>query len=333
MWKTCAAFSGVWYDNRMEKNAALRNKSRRIKWFTIGVPLLVWVVTTGISLTRNNEKVQQLYNTSETSLRILTVVISLPVLAIWLAVAFAAVSFTIYSLRISKAQEAHGYRYLAYGLYATLASFVASNLLNLWQPHFSDTGQLAGFTALRTYVSILFSLLFFWLFYRASVQLMRTLKKKEAPTSKLPVKIILSVSVLTALLTILIYQNPNRTTSSSDLINPTYGVSDVLIFFTIILPYAISWFFGLSALNNIRMYMQQVDGIIFKRLFRNFVQGISAVILLSIGLQFLSQFSESFVGSSLNFILLLVSLILLVLVVAYFKVAQAGKQLDRIETA
>jgi hypothetical protein len=130
----------------------------------------------------------------------------------------------------------------------------------------------------------------------------------------------------------LILGNQYRTVSNVPTIRPSYGVSDTLIFLTIVPQYLIGWLAGLVALLNLVLFQRKVTGIIYRQFFGDFAFGFSMIIGMSIFLQFFNQASAYLNRISLNNILIIVYVILAVIVVGYLFMAKGAKKLLKLET-
>jgi hypothetical protein len=305
------------------------SKLKNTKLIVYGSTLAVWLATNALNLTSDVSQSAEKFQTSVLKLKIIQILITLPVLVIYLSVSYAVVHFIKYQRKIKNAPEGEGYGYLTKALIATLASFLLSSVINAYRTY--KYGSSVEFTAVdsaRIYVGIIVGLAVFWFFYQGSLRLAQTLKDKPL---KLPLWLYAVLGTISALFTFLVFNNPNRTFAEG--VRPTYGVSDPYIFFTIVIPLILSWTLGLFAVFYLIYYSRQVKGIIFRQLFSKLAKALVAIISLNIGLQLLSQFSDSLAGASLSIVLLLIAVILIVMAWAYYLVAQAAKSLHKIEVA
>src|SRR3989344_4832982 len=60
-------------------------------------------------------------------------------------------------------------------------------------------------------------------------------------------------------------------------------------FFTIVLPYIVSWLLAFSALFNLSLFYQNISGTVYKKSLKYFTLGLSAVVTLTVFLQVVSQ--------------------------------------------
>lgn len=294
--------------------------------------LVTWLISLAVSQSQSYSSLITQYDISEVSARALLFVISLPVLIVYFAIAFAFIRFYTYAVRIKKSDEGPGYNSLAMALLVSLVSLFLSSLLsNLRIQMFgTEDRQTHIVDYVSLYSQIGLALATFYLLHQGSKQLLQSLGSKAR--TGLGLRSAIGFSLLSATFVYAVFQNPIRTASGDPSVRATYGVNDVLILITVILPYLISWLLGISAYFNLRSYAKKVSGIIYKQIIGTFAAGMGIIIFLTIGLQFLTQISESFRNSGLSVILSIVSFILIAIVVGYLKVAQAAKKLDAIET-
>jgi hypothetical protein len=292
----------------------------------------LWVFTTVSSLTRDVSESVERYNVSVEYLRAIQVVLALPLLFIYAAVAFAAVTFVVYSYRISSSKEGSGYSDLSTGLMLTVGSFVLSGLFGVVAYNYIDTPSETTFTIVRNYANLLIGLGIYFYFYIGSAKLISTLKNVSSKLVRNQQIAQFAVLVFGSIYTYFVFQNPYRTVSSNPDITPVYGLPDALILVTIIIPYLFSWLLGATATVNLFYYSKNVVGIIYKKIFEKLAKGFVLIITLTISLQIVSQFSDYWAQIGLNSILGVIGIIFAVLIVAYLQFGSAAKKLDKIET-
>jgi hypothetical protein len=291
----------------------------------------LWVLTTALSLSQDISESVERYETTVSSIRAIQVSIALPILFIYLALSFAAVTFAIYAHRITQSKEGGGYKDLASGLMLTIVGFIISALLNAFSVANEELASETSFIIVGNYASILVSIAIYWFFWRGSNKLLSTLKSVKGLAKKVMTGRVF-ILLASVIYTYLVFQNPYRTVSSDELIKPVFSLPDILIFLTIIIPYVVTWLLAITATVNIGYYAKNVQGIIFKRLFKNIANGFALIVGLSISLQIIGQFSSFWAGSGLNIILGVISVIFIALVAAYAQFGLAAKKLDRLET-
>lgn len=302
----------------------------QLKSITYFAVVLVWAISTGWGLFQSVSEGAARYNTSELFIRGIQVFISLPLLFIYLSVAFAAVTFLIYTSRITNTKEHKGYKLLTTGLFLTLASYLVSGILGIIQQKLTGDA-INHFIIARNAVTIILGLITYGVFYQGSRYLLTTLKSNQG-LGKLTATVLTILSFVGVGYVALVFQNPYRTTSATELIKPTYALPDTLILTTVILPYILTWMLASLAVTNLLYYSKNVGGLIFKSLFNDLALGFGIVISLTIVMQFLGQFSDFWSTTGLQGILVFIFGIFLALVVGYILVGKAARKLDRIET-
>ena len=130
---------------------------------------------------------------------------------------------------------------------------------------------------------------------------------------------------------ILVLQSPYRTVSDNPLIVPTYFLSDALIVTTVILPYVITWLYGLLAVLNIWLFGQGVKGKLYRDALRPFIIGFTIVILLSVFLQVIKLFSGFFSTLGLGTLLVIVYVLVAVIAAGNLLIADGAKRLKEFE--
>lgn len=297
--------------------------------------VVLWLVGNWLSFATNNEVALNHYHLSRHGYDLIVGITSLPSLFIWLAMLFATLSFYRYAQQIAGSKDEPGFRYIAYALTAMLAGSVAGTLLrnveNLLTGNDMTSAAHNHFLVAGNLLSIVTYLFTFGFLYRGSVALMDSIKQQLHNNFKY-LKIILPLVVLSILYLVLIFSNSSRSISDDPAISPTYAMPDVLIILLIFIPTVITWILSLLALAGIYTYRKTVQGIVYKQLFKNLVNGMTIIVVTTIGLQLLTQFSSSLSGAGLSTILALIAVIYIVLVIAMLLVARGARQLNKIET-
>lgn len=297
--------------------------------------VVLWSVNVGVSLLTSNRIATERYRISEGTLDLLTIVFSFPSLLIWLAAAFAAVSFYRYAQNIAGSKDAKAFRFIAYGLMASLAGLLASSILSTLQTvlvqSVADPAALqTTFVVIRNYVSVLVALITYgYLFFGSNVLLEVISKPLNRWRQILPV--LVPFIGLTIVYLWLVFTNESRQMSMAASTAPTFGLPDYLILLTVTVPYLVAWFLGITALRNIIRFQSDTPGIIYKKIFKRLTTGMSAVIGLTIILQVITQFSRFWASQGLTALLWIVTVIFFILIFAYIQIALGARQLHKIE--
>lgn len=306
--------------------------SDRLVYTLVG---LLWLINIGVNLMTSNKQVSERYGIPESALDLIAVALSLPLLLIWLAVAFAAISFYRYAQNIKGSKDAKSFRLISYGLFAALAGLLASSLLSTLQTILGqfvvDPSSLqTPFVIVRNYVSMAAALATYGCLFFGSTALLEVIGKTLNGWRQI-MPVLVPFTGLAVLYLWLVFTNESRQVSTIPGYAPTFGLPDYLILLTVALPYLVAWFLGITALRNIIQYQSQTPGIIYKKIFKRFVIGITTVIGLTIILQLISQFSGFWASKGLSAILGAVAVIVFILIYAYIQVALGARQLHKIE--
>jgi hypothetical protein len=320
----------------MKKKQSAANSRRSQNFLAYGLLVLIWAISLSLSFTSSNAVTLKHYNITEANLHAIQAILSLPTLFIWVALMYAILTFYRYAKQIEGSKDSRGFLLIAYGLGAMLAGMIASGLLSnvsvLMSERSADPASVkTNFVILRNYVSVTAALGTYWCFYRGSQSLLASIKSRFN-AAKQYLTVVFPFLVLAVVYLALIFSNPERRVSHDSAINPTFGLPDVLIVFTVALPYLAAWFMGLLALLGIYRYQIKVPGIVYRILFRNLVVGMTLVIGLTIILQLITQFAGFWADKGLGAILLIIAVIYFVIIAAFLIVARGAKQLNKIET-
>lgn len=268
---------------------------------------------------------------SATELRLLTATVTLPLIAIWFAAFYGYVHFADYARTIRKSPEGRSYAKLATGLgilaYGLPISAITDSALDYIAQ--LNPGFIPASTIIDNYVSIIIVLAGFLVIYAGAKSLVTTVPRVFS--SPLYISFLAGFIALAVGYVYLVLTNPLRT-HSTDVSNPAiYHLPDWLIIPTIILPYLLTWFIGLWAAQYIYHYHKIVKGIIYKSSFLYLSVGLSAVILGSILLQYISAVRNLLLDLALAPLLLVVYAILIAISIGYVLVALGAKKLQKIE--
>ena len=303
--------------------------SKRIWYVYVGaaavyVSLIFLVPTEAATLER--------YKLSEFRADLLSLSIAIPLLVIWFAAFYGYDKFKHYAQTIGSAPDGHAFNYIANGLGILAIGLPITSILSSLSNFLTvDSPDLIpATTIIRNYVSILIPLAAFWFIYKGSQQLTKVASRRKKQSRHND-----SVAMLTAFLavfyTYLIFQNPNREVPDGDAWRATYYLPDLLVLFTIILPYLYIWLLGFRAVLNISTYMSSVKGVLYKQMLGHLAKGLTGIILISIVLQLLVNFGSLFRSMSLAPLLGIIYLLLTAMAVGYVYVAAGAKRLQKIE--
>lgn len=104
-----------------------------------------------------------------------------------------------------------------------------------------------------------------------------------------------------------------------------------LLLTTLVAPYIYMWFMGLLAVYEIYQYRQKVQGIVYRSSWGLLSFGLGWLILVTIGLQFLTSLSARLNHLSIYGILGVIYVLLLMFAVGFMIIASGTRKLQRIE--
>jgi hypothetical protein len=110
-----------------------------------------------------------------------------------------------------------------------------------------------------------------------------------------------------------------------------YHMSIWLVLLTIVAPYIYMWFMGMLATYEIFNYRQKVAGIVYRKSWGLLAFGIGWLVVLSIGVQYLTTLSARLMHLSIYWILVIVYSLLLVYSVGFVLIALGARKLQKIE--
>lgn len=300
-----------------------------------GVVGTLWLVNVSVNLLTSNRLATERYNISENTLNLISVAFSLPTLLIWLAVAFAAVSFYRYAQNIAGSKDSKAFRFIAYGLLASLVGMLASSLLSTLQTLIGQTVAdpttlQTTFVVIKNYISIVAALVTYGYLFMGSTALLEVIGKTYNKWRQI-MPVLIPFAVVAVVYLWLVFTNEWRQMATIPGFAPTFGLPDYLILVTVAVPYLVSWFLGITALRNIIQYQSETPGIIYKKIFKKLVTGMTIVIGLTITLQMLNQFSGFLASRGLGMILGIIVVLYIVLIFAYILIARGARDLHKIE--
>jgi hypothetical protein len=295
--------------------------------------IVLWLIYAALNLLAPATRSINQYRINLTQISLLRVTILVPLLLIWLAALFAAVRFHYYTGLVSNSPESSGFRKIATGLLMLFLVIVVPSFISLVANYYPGSAQVEQYTTIiRLYVVAALYLLAFWYFSQGSKDLINTLPQATLPLPENRHRAVIAVMVLLAFAYAwAIFHNQFRTFSPDPAIHPTYFLPDWLIVTTIFLPYLLVWLWGIRSIVNIRAFAHAVPGIVYRKAFLSVSWGLTYVVVLLIGLQFLTQASAVFGRSSLRVILLIIYPLILAIALGYVFLARGARHLSTIE--
>lgn len=297
--------------------------------------IFAWLLSVVLTLSLDPDRLTRKYDISESTLRFLQILYSVPNLIIWIVVGYTILIFKRYSKNIIDSKESIGFKYISYSFVIMLVGMIAAQFFNqlrelVGQNALPEYITSNGLNVTKNYVAVVIAVFTYWFLFKAAESLLSTIKS-PLKNKEIILRIIIPLSIIGVIIGFLIANNDIRTTSLDPDVPATFGVSDNLIYITMLFPYIVSWIFGFSAILGFNRFRSKTKGIIYKNLFGRLSLGITIIIALTIILQILTQFSENLNNKGIGFILTANTIIYALIVAAFLVVANGAKRLNKIE--
>ncbi len=305
------------------------------KWFYLMI-IFLWVFSLVISSSVTGIETTTRYAITPTYLQIIRVAFSIPTLIMWLMIGYAAISFNRYSEGIIESEDGKGYWYISQAFFIMLFSMILSNYITgigsvIKEIHGSTEYINNSITIVKNFFGVFLGLATYYSIFYGSQLLMSSI---SVTINWRKVYLYVGYPLFFVGLGYLafIFTNDYRSFSAEPLIRPTYALPDILILFTIGLPNILSWFFGFAGLYLIVQFSHRTPGVIYKKLLRSFVVGISLILILTIVLQFLTQLSNMWVLVGIKPLLMIVTGLFVIILIGFYLIARSARNLEKIES-
>lgn len=310
---------------------AKEKKGHWLYFLLLGVLGAQYSVLSFISPTSVAERI---YGITPQYFNLIKITFIIPIVLLWSLLLYGVLNINRYIQTIRESDDGRAFGLIGFGLLVLLVQAVSSSFINFINSYLTalETPALEiikNLKILTNYSGVFYALLSFALFYLGTVRLVRLAKIRENIGKSV---VVVVVVVLVGLAyTYLVLQNPVRQISTNPRLSPTYYLSDIMIFTTIILPYLAAWLMGGLAIVNLFAYEKSVKGVIYKQALKSFSRGFIAIVILSIGVQFLNQLGANLVYAGLNTLLLIIYALLIFIGVGYWMMARGAQRLTMIE--
>lgn len=270
------------------------------------------------------------FNISEANLRLIQLSFVIPIVLIWAAAAYGAFQVRKYASLISSSLDGKAFATISNGLGVLVGGLVLGSLISGLRSYVADNpGNVAALQVFTNYFTLAYSLTAFVILYKGGKQLL-AVGKVKLPTAKKTIVTVL-VFAAVAFVTYLIFQNPYRNSTPDASRVQSYYLSDTMIFLTIVVPYAILWWFGSMSGLAIRQYQLVIKGTLYRRALAQLGFGLITIIAFSVLLQIFAALAPIFSTLGLGAILALVYLILILYAAGYLIIASGSRKLKKIE--
>lgn len=269
------------------------------------------------------------YDLTIEQIRMLQLSLVLPIIAVWFTALWGSLRFKAYAASIYEGADGRALNSIANGLLVLVAQLSIGGLLQSTSKYLLHWFTAATITITINYVAVVLSLIAFALMYRGAWQLAKLVNFKDYRRSKVSAFIILAIVGI--LYGWVLAHNPDRLRSLDPGNIVPYYLPDWLLLTTIVLPYILTWGFGLLAAGGIRSYQRNAVGILYRRPLRLLANGLATIIFSLILLQLITALGPSLVHLGLQSILGLLYGLILVYAAGHVMVALGARRLAKIE--
>lgn len=266
------------------------------------------------------------YHMSEASVKLLSLSILLPLVAVWSVLYYGHDKLRNYALVIKDSQDGDAFYDISKGLMIIVFSFPITALVAALVGQYLRTNpdMTQELSIIRNYLNLLFPIFAFYIIGRGAKKLKSMLKNPPTQYSGLVGIIFIFISSTFTWHVMSQIYHPGDNSN-------VYHMPVWLVITTIVLPYLYTWYIGVTASINIYQYQTKVKGILYKKALRHFVAGLLVIVGLSITMQFILASSERLNRMNLSPILLILYTIIFLNVIGYGLVVSGVKKLTTIE--
>lgn len=267
------------------------------------------------------------YHISAVQVRLLTLTLVIPLLAIYCAAFYGFIRFRMYADVVKREPEgegidtiADGLKWLAYGLpfYA-----IFSNIFNYYAR--AHVGFRPAAVIMQNYLTLIITFTGFTIIYKGAGRLVRYLQKK--PSNREQNYWMFGMIILSTVYSFFILNRPLYTDSARQI----YYLPNWLIITTLAIPYLYMWYIGLKASYWVYFYQANVKGRLYQRALANLAIGLMWVIFSSIILQFFMTLSNRLNNLALAPLLITIYVLLILISIGYLLIAAGANRLKKLE--
>jgi len=241
--------------------------------------------------------------------------------------ALAIQEYAKYFSDISPRKE-QGLKKIGYGIFILVLNLAVGTLIGATRNFFPmESLAVKWLTIFTNYCYVAFPIFGLWFLYQGSLLIAEPLRTKKKYGDNFIIAFLFSLLV-TLLYGFMVFSNPHRQVSLDPTIRPTYFLSDLLIFLTIILPSFMMWFLGILAAFQVDQFTPEPFSARQHLAKRRFVNGILTMIFASTSIQVLLALGGvRLLNLGLAFILIAIYLVLLLLVYGYYLIMRGARGL------
>lgn len=266
------------------------------------------------------------YNINSSTARGLQLTIALPLIAVWFIACFGFIRFRHYAKVLGAWREGRALNILAKGLYLLALSLPVTAVVNgLLRSLDRVWPGLAGATViLNNYATLgFYAASFYWL-HKGAGRLLALLSSRPSQRNE---RLFVSLFLITGLIfaTMLLWFLPANGAAS------VYHLNDKTLVLTILIPYLVTWYWGLRAAYLIFNYARLAPGVIYRNIFTRLAAGIVIAVLAVIVSSLIAALSQGYTTGTLSSLLVAIYLLVSGIALGYVLIASAARHLQKIE--
>lgn len=298
----------------------MRIRLTPITWFVI---LALTAAALALGLAPDSHAVSQLH-TSQTAYRLAVAGLLVPYIIIWYASFYAFAKLREYSKPLKNTKDGAAFHTITIGMgilafslvVPTIASLILNNIAS-HQPSFKSVAVIVS-----NYLGIFPGVAAFFFIYSGSRQLVHTVKGQISHFDlrwHAPWFLLLCVTF------------SHLTLENEYQSNPYHIYNVWLLIITVIVPYLYGWMAGLLGAYNLNLYAKAVNGLLYKKVVKQFAAGIAVTIIASITIQFVNVTIGQRISHTLGSVVLIDYILLIIIIIGLILMALAAKKLKSIE--
>ncbi len=266
------------------------------------------------------------YHLTRSDIGLLDFTFMLPILLIWLLAANGAASFKRYAGMIRGSADGRGLNTVSIGLLLVVAYFVLQSLLGSMPAYLVSDKYIDASVMVLNHVPLIVAMVAYGFILAGALQL-RRLSIRRLRVSGLAT-IIFPYCLLGIIYAWFFYHQLPLASMDGE---PRFAMPDKWPFYTLALPYIVTWLAGILSITMIAEYARTVRGTIYRRALRSLVRGITAVLGFSIILQLLELSATTMVKWTLGPILVFIYLLIILYSLGFIFIARGASELTLIE--
>lgn len=252
--------------------------------------------------------------------------VTIPELVIWAIALRAAVRFKQYVAGIKRSDDGSRLDYIANGLLFLVAYIITLTMGSLVVQTAHDWSRLNFVIALNNYLPLFIALLSSCYLYVGSRRL-ANLAGSSGRNRRRELRYVLPFMAFVALFVVNFYTNASGSVGGNGVQRFAFSINVLMVSY--VFPYIIMWSLGLLACVNLAWYSHNAPGTLYKRLFRNFYQGILIIMISLFSAQVLTIIPLTL--ETVNFGLVVIYGVLMLAVGGFALIYRGTQKLEKLE--